>query len=87
MDIILSIAKLLPFVNSLGVYLLDCTFSMHFVLNDETSVGTDRINSSFMLPNFCRQYIILIARVRVYGKIFYEHAKYFHEPKASENMA
>ncbi len=33
-------------------------------------------------------YIILIARVRVqYGKIFYEHAKYFHEPKASENMA
>ncbi len=21
------------------------------------------------------------------GKIFYEHAKYFHEPKASENMA
>ncbi len=33
-------------------------------------------------------YIILIARVRVqYGKIFYEHAKYFHEPKASENVA
>ncbi len=32
-------------------------------------------------------YIILIARVRVqYGKIFYEHAKYFHEPKASENV-
>ncbi len=26
-------------------------------------------------------YIILIARVRIqYGKIFYEHAKYFHEP-------
>ncbi len=34
------------------------------------------------------EYIILIARVRVqYGKIFYEHAKYFHEPKASENVA
>ncbi len=33
-------------------------------------------------------YIILIALVRVqYGKIFYEHAKYFHEPKASENVA
>ncbi len=30
-------------------------------------------------------YIILIARVRVqYGN---EHAKYFHEPKASENVA
>ncbi len=35
-----------------------------------------------------KMYIILIARVRVqYGKIFYEHAKYFHEPKASENVA
>ncbi len=33
-------------------------------------------------------YIILIARVRIqYGKIFYEHAKYFHEPKASKNVA
>ncbi len=37
---------------------------------------------------FIYLYIILIARVRVqYGKIFYEHAKYFHEPKASENVA
>ncbi len=37
---------------------------------------------------YVNTYIILIARVRVqYGKIFYEHAKYFHEPKASENVA
>ncbi len=40
------------------------------------------------IPLVYNIYIILIARVRVqYGKIFYEHAKYFHEPKASENVA
>ncbi len=33
-------------------------------------------------------YIITYSTVQVqYGKIFYEHAKYFHEPKASENVA
>ncbi len=49
----------------------------------ETVLGVDNAKSGIYY-----MYIILIARVRVqYGKIFYKHAKYFHEPKASENVA
>ncbi len=45
-------------------------------------------NHNWLFNSTAQMYIILIARVRVqYGKIFYEHAKYFHEPKASENVA
>ncbi len=56
--------------------------------NYETHYCSCYVIYVYIVLKYIYIYIILIARVRVqYGKIFYEHAKYFHEPKASENVA
>ncbi len=64
-----------------------CTIYMHYIYALYICIYMHYICTIYMHYIYAL-YIILIARVRVqYGKIFYEHAKYFHEPKASENVA